>query len=542
MQHMLAFVLAASLPFVILPTPERAWLEDFYNMTCGTVWKQQDGWLSSDDACSWYGVVCDETNTSLRELWLSANHLGKCDGGSHKSTLPSFDRVTKLESINLGGNLLKGIIPPLPATAVRVDLGGQTSPRPEDVGLTGHLPNLSNLPELRYMDVRFNHISGTVPVLDRVPQLEELLVNENLLSGYVPPMSTVPRLTKLRVGGNALSGTIPDLNLMAGLYFIDFDRNQLSGTVPPLSFASLKYLQVSDNLKISGTIPSLSNLPSAVTLYLTSTALSGTLPALDHLPLSVEVAILASNHLSGTIPLLASLTGLKKLNLGSNALSGTVPSFLSSQVLTDLNLQANHLSGHFPQPPTSLEYLDLSCNGGLQCMADVCPLYCPPSKPHWACPAAGCCPHSMLNFKWAACDHCVNSTGCGTWVQRKCTDAKCTSCTESTVSFRKCFAISASPLAKSISFVSCSAAGLLQILYNTTDCSGEGRKDAAPIGQCVKSDNAAGWIDNVCLGHDNGNRIRQETVLGDQQWGYQSPWLGAAGKGAIRGTAFRLSP
>jgi Leucine-rich repeat (LRR) protein len=79
----------------------------------------------------------------------------------------------------------------------------------------------------------------------------------------------------------------------------------------------------------------------------------------------VEEIVITNNNLTGTIPDLGTLTGLKKLNLESNNLTGNIPATLNNLTqLTHLSLSLNNLYGSLPDlgALTQLTWFSLSYN------------------------------------------------------------------------------------------------------------------------------------------------------------------------------------
>ena len=69
---------------------ERDTLQEFYSATAGNAWHNNSGWKQNDiNVCSWYGVGCDVTQTTVISLSLAANNL--------KGAIPSsFVNLTNL--------------------------------------------------------------------------------------------------------------------------------------------------------------------------------------------------------------------------------------------------------------------------------------------------------------------------------------------------------------------------------------------------------------------------------------------------------------
>jgi brassinosteroid insensitive 1-associated receptor kinase 1 len=129
---------------------------------------------------------------------------------------------------------------------------------------------LGQLPNLQYLELYSNNITGTIPEqLGNLTELVSLDLYLNNLSGPIP--STLGRLKKLRflrLNNNSLSGEIPrSLTAVLTLQVLDLSNNPLTGDIPvngsfslftPISFANTKLtpLPASPPPPISPTPPS----------------------------------------------------------------------------------------------------------------------------------------------------------------------------------------------------------------------------------------------------------------------------------------------
>ncbi|KAL1534166.1 putative inactive receptor kinase [Salvia divinorum] len=128
----------------------------------------------------------------------------------------------------------------------------------EDVKLAGiFAPNsLTQLPELRVLSLQNNSLTGPIPDLSGLLNLKALFLNRNYFSGAVPPsLSALHRLKTIDLSYNMLAGSIPaSLNGLDRLYYLRLDFNRLNGSVPPLNQSSLQIFNVSHN-DLAGAIP-----------------------------------------------------------------------------------------------------------------------------------------------------------------------------------------------------------------------------------------------------------------------------------------------
>ncbi|XP_022850935.1 inactive leucine-rich repeat receptor-like serine/threonine-protein kinase At1g60630 [Olea europaea var. sylvestris] len=133
----------------------------------------------------------------------------------------------------------------------------------ERLNLSGTLDgkSLNHLDQLRVLSFKENSLSGSIPQLSGLANLKSLYLNDNKFSGEIPVgISVLHRLKVVVLAGNSLSGHIPqsfaDLSRLYVLYLQD---NQLTGDIPPFNQTSLRFFNVSNNL-LSGEIPVTSSL------------------------------------------------------------------------------------------------------------------------------------------------------------------------------------------------------------------------------------------------------------------------------------------
>lgn len=80
-------------------------LTAIYESTQGSGWTTKTNWLSSDSACKWYGVTCDDAQSTVTHLELAGNNL--------VGTLPTdIGELTGINSeFKLYSNHLHGSVP-----------------------------------------------------------------------------------------------------------------------------------------------------------------------------------------------------------------------------------------------------------------------------------------------------------------------------------------------------------------------------------------------------------------------------------------------
>ena len=105
--------------------------------------------------------------------------------------------------------------------------------------LTGTIPALSDSSKLllKKIDLSFNKLDGTIPPnLFEIPELEFLYLNNNILSGSIPTWDSISKLKDIFLNRNRLIGSIPDISSMLFLSNITkilINDNCLTGPVPP---------------------------------------------------------------------------------------------------------------------------------------------------------------------------------------------------------------------------------------------------------------------------------------------------------------------
>ena len=289
--------------------------------------------------------------TNLTHLHLHNNQLsGKLDG---------LSALTHLTTLDLHSNKLSGNLNALSALTHLTTLTLHTNE------LTEPLPDLSALTHLTTLHLHNNQLSGSLPSLP--PSLTTLTLHSNQLTGKIPAeLGSLTALTTLTLHTNHLRGPIPDLSGLTGLTALNLSTNELglneegeqianplTGLANKLPASSLTELNLSTN-QLSGPLPDLSSLSGLTALDLSTnqlglnehgeqiaaplTGLASKLPAS-----SLQGLWLSNNQLSGPIPDLSSLAGLRLLYLQDNALTGSVP--VPSPYLAALFLHNNRLSG-----------------------------------------------------------------------------------------------------------------------------------------------------------------------------------------------------
>ncbi|PWA55368.1 Concanavalin A-like lectin/glucanase, subgroup [Artemisia annua] len=156
-------------------------------------------WNTSQPTCSWTGVTCDASNSSVIHLRIPAAGL--------VGTIPSntLGTMTSLRVLSLHTNALSG---PFPDDFE--NLGLLRSLYVHGNRFSGEFPpSLTRLTRLVRVDLSNNGFTGVLPfAVNNLTQLNGLFLQNNKFSGRLP--NSVPSsLTDFNVSGNDLNGSIP---------------------------------------------------------------------------------------------------------------------------------------------------------------------------------------------------------------------------------------------------------------------------------------------------------------------------------------------
>ncbi|KAI3720887.1 hypothetical protein L2E82_31885 [Cichorium intybus] len=273
------------------------------------------------------------------------------------------------------------------ATSAVVDLS--------DNSFDGPLPSSFNRPDIDFLDLSTNHLSGSLnqflcPKIQEPRQLKVLNLANNNLSGVIPDCwVNWDSLSVLNFENNRLSGGIPrSVGEVPSLRSLNIRRNNLSGTIPTsvMSSQSLLIIDLADN-KLTGITrnPKWRNATRLKLLSLRSNKLKGSFPNQLCSLTSIQILDLAGNNLSGSIP-----TCFNNFSIMSGKESSSpiilYDEFVQNQVLgsaslvtkgressystilylvTTLDLSGNRFSGDIPDEVmdlVGLRYLNLSRN------------------------------------------------------------------------------------------------------------------------------------------------------------------------------------
>ncbi|RVW60168.1 Leucine-rich repeat receptor protein kinase MSL1 [Vitis vinifera] len=340
-------------------------------------------WKGSN-CCHWEGINCKNSTGVVVSIDLHNSHDSFSDYQNWSSTKlsgeirPSLKKLKFLRYLDLSGNSFDDISIPQFFGSLK-DLQYLNL---SNSGFSGAIPpNIGNLSNLQSLDLssEFSYLwSDNLDWMAGLVSLKNLNMNHANLSMVGPHwagvLSKLPILTDLHLIGCNLSGSISSLGSsnFSSLAILSISQNTFNSKFPEwlVNISSLVSIDISD-CGLWGRVPlDLSELPNLQYLDLSGNKnLEGSCAQLlKGSWRRIEVLILASNNLHGTIPSsIGILCNLKYLNLGFNNLTGSLPTFLevpencSSESplpnLTHLSLSSNQLTGKLPEWLGELEEL-----------------------------------------------------------------------------------------------------------------------------------------------------------------------------------------
>ncbi|KAL4610967.1 hypothetical protein ACB092_08G089800 [Castanea dentata] len=164
---------------------------------------------------------------------LNATQHFHMNNNSISGQIPSeLSRLPSLLHFLLDNNNLSGYLPPEFSTMPNLrilqldnnNFNGTTIPSSysnmlkllklslRNCSLQGPVPNLSQIPNLYYLDLSFNQLNGTIPSDRLSGNMTTILLSNNSLNGTIPTsFSDLPQLQKLSIANNSLSGSVPSI-------------------------------------------------------------------------------------------------------------------------------------------------------------------------------------------------------------------------------------------------------------------------------------------------------------------------------------------
>ncbi|MCF8238990.1 MAG: T9SS type A sorting domain-containing protein [Saprospiraceae bacterium] len=314
------------------PIQDSLELVQFYQAMDGDNWLENANWLiPGQPVDTWYGVTTD-FNGCVEGLILTDNQLS---GEFYDIDLPN------LQFLLLSGNAITGSLPDFTLTPELIEL------RLSNTLLSGSIPNFSGVPKIHTIFISDAQLDGPIPDFSMTPDLYSLFLGGNELTGTIPDFTSVPKLVFLNLINNQISGAIPDFQNLSVLKYLTLSNNELSGEIPDFStISNLVSLDLSNN-NLTGPIPDFSNFPNLTSLILDQNDLGGVIPDFSNLSQLVTLKVSTCN-LVGNIPNFSNLESLKAFFANNNQLSGTIPDFSNIPALLQIELNNNNLSGEIP--------------------------------------------------------------------------------------------------------------------------------------------------------------------------------------------------
>ena len=238
-------------------------------------------------------------------------------------TIPSFSGLTKLNVFRAEWNFLSGpLITTFSPSITQINLHNNA--------LIGSIPTSFgiNMPNLEYLDISFNQLTGTIPSFLDLTKLKVFWAEWNALSGL--PATFTPAITQIYLHNNALIGSIPTTfgTNMTNLEIIEIHNNQLTGTIPSfLGLLKLRTFRAHTN-SLTGLPATFS--PAINNINLSKNALIGSIPTTfgANMP-NLQVLDISDNNLNGTVPSsLGLIPDLGYFGFYKNSFTGSVDSFL----------------------------------------------------------------------------------------------------------------------------------------------------------------------------------------------------------------------
>jgi Leucine-rich repeat (LRR) protein len=246
----------------------------FFFSTNGRLWKQNTGWLTDSDECTWYQSSNESAcvNGTLRMLSLRDNNLygllpndvalfssldilDLSSNGLAGSIPMGIKNVSSLIVLNLGSNKLVGMIP--------TEVGFLRKLNELSIAanaISGEMPSaIGYCTELTAIYLGMGKLNGTIPSeIGALTKLQALYIDNNPLTGTIPSeIGRLTTLTALGVFGMNLDGSIPsEIGRLTKLEYLGFHGSGLVGTIPSEigALTELNYLAIDRN-SLNGTFP-----------------------------------------------------------------------------------------------------------------------------------------------------------------------------------------------------------------------------------------------------------------------------------------------
>ncbi|XP_022981275.1 probable LRR receptor-like serine/threonine-protein kinase At1g53430 [Cucurbita maxima] len=287
---------------------------------------------------------CNSSTCSIRSIRLKGLNL--------TGVLPAaFANLTRLQYLDLNGNLINGSIPKefgrIPLVTFFM-VGNR---------LSGHIPQeIGDIASLQELNLENNELEGNLPEsFGKLSQLRRLLLSSNHFTGSIPDSyGNLKNMTDFWIDGNDLSGRLPEfIGNWTKLYKLRIQGTSMENPIPRAisELENLTELMITDVKGPSTNFPDLTRLKRLQILVLRNCLIEDRIPPYLGQISTLRTLDLSFNRLSGPIPdTFQNLVNAFKffMFLSNNSLSGQVPSWIvNNQKYIDLSYN------NFTGPPVS---------------------------------------------------------------------------------------------------------------------------------------------------------------------------------------------
>jgi Leucine-rich repeat (LRR) protein len=214
-------------------------------------------------------------------------------------------------------------------------------------------PDIKNLTLLSSLSIFDNALLGTIPLeITTITGLSTLYLSKNYFSGDIYfPILQMPRLLVLDISNNLLSGYVPNdfTNASSILVSLSFSNNYLHGQLSPtiVKMKSLLNLIISLNY-ITGSIPAaITGLRQLQAFEASTNQITGTIPVISTLT-TLQNFLAADNLLHGDLSPIANSGSLRKISFDNNKLTGSLNILTSLKRIAKITLASNYFVGTIP--------------------------------------------------------------------------------------------------------------------------------------------------------------------------------------------------
>ncbi|KAM3281342.1 hypothetical protein P3S67_028363 [Capsicum chacoense] len=322
--------------------------------------------LSYNDHLSGYFPTAKWNSTaSIEELYLSQLDFSGSFLPESIGYLTSLRyNLTRLEHLDLKGNLLEGSIPLFTS-----GLQNLSYLRLLNNLLNGVIPSWKfSLPSLSKLDLKDNHFCGQLEDFRYNSVLTHIDLGHNQLQGYLSEsIQKLANLASIHLEHNQFQGPLPkSLQNLMNLTWLDLSSNNFSGNVDVSIFSNLEQLFLLELSHNSISLTNENNVNSTVPESVESLGLSGCeIRELDFLRSAKQLLYLdlSNNKIQGRIPdwaLSNWMNSMSNRNLSHNMLTSSNQIHLLP--LLDIDLRSNFLQGPLPIPPPTVQLFFMSKN------------------------------------------------------------------------------------------------------------------------------------------------------------------------------------